>query len=150
MKNIIFTVLDRFEEIIIVILMVLMSIVLLLTTADLVYLIVTDIFDSQYFLPSIRELLEIFGLFLLILVGLELLEAIRIYLNEHVIRLRVVFEIALITVVRDVIILDLKKLSGTSLLGIGVLILTLSVGYYLIHLTHRKKDTRDSGDTPTP
>ena len=30
--------------------------------------------------------------------GLELLEAIRIYLSEHVIRLQVVFEIALITV----------------------------------------------------
>jgi len=61
----------------------------------------------------------------------------------------VVFEIALITIVRDVIILDLKKLSGISLLGIGVLIFTLSIGYYLIHRTRRKNDNEDSIDHPS-
>ena len=45
-------------------------------------------------------------------VGLELLETIRIYVKEHIIRLQVVFEIALITVVRDVNIPDLKNIFG--------------------------------------
>ncbi|MBN1883348.1 MAG: phosphate-starvation-inducible PsiE family protein [Deltaproteobacteria bacterium] len=144
MKNIVFTVLDRFENTVILVLMVLMTAVLLLATADLVYLIITDIITPPRFLLEIREILEIFGLFLLVLVGLELLETIKVYLSEHVIRLYVVFEIALITVVRDVIILDSKKLSGVSLLGIGVLIITLSVGYYLIHITHEKKKGEDS------
>jgi len=150
MKNIIFTVLDRFENAIILVLMVLMTAVLLLATADLVYLIITDILTPPLFLLEIREILEIFGLFLLVLVGLELLETIRIYLKEHVIRLQVVFEIALITVVRDVIILDLKKLSGVSLLGIGGLIITLAVGYYLIHKTLPKDRDEDPEQHETP
>ena len=150
MKNIIFTVLDRFENAIILVLMVLMTAVLLLATADLVYLIIIDIITPPLFLLEIREVLEIFGLFLLVLVGLELLETIRIYLKEHVIRLQVVFEIALITVVRDVIILDLKKLSGVSLLGIGGLIITLAIGYYLIHKTRRKDCTEDPEQRPSP
>ena len=150
MKNIIFTVLDRFENAIILVLMVLMTAVLLLATADLVYLIIIDIITPPLFLLEIREVLEIFGLFLLVLVGLELLETIRIYLKEHAIRLQVVFEIALITVVRDVIILDLKKLSGVSLLGIGGLIITLAIGYYLIHKTRRKDCTEDPEQRPSP
>lgn len=143
MKKIVFTVLDRFENAIILVLMVLMTAVLLVATADLVYLIITDIITPPVCLLEIHEILEIFGLFLLVLVGLELLETIRIYLEEHVIRLQVVFEIALITVVRDVIILDLKKLSGVSLLGIGGLIITLAVGHYLIHITRRKDRGQD-------
>lgn len=150
MKNIAFTVLDRFEKAIILVLMVLMTVVLLLATADLVYLIITDIISYPLFLLEIREILEIFGLFLLVLVGLELLETIRIYLKEHAVRLQVVFEIALITIVRDVIILDLKKLSGVSLLGIGGLIITLAVGHYLIHKTRLNEQGKDSEQRPSP
>jgi uncharacterized membrane protein (DUF373 family) len=150
MKNIVLTVLNRSEKVIIFILLVLMTIVLFLATADFVYLIAVNILSPPLFLLEIREILEIFSLFLLVLVGLELLEAIRVYLNEQVIRLRVVFEIALTTIVRDVIVLDMKTLSGVSLVGIGVLIITLSVGYYLIHITQRKMKDEDSKHHPPP
>lgn len=50
-----------------------MTIVLLLATVDLGWLIVQDILSSPMFLLEVEELLDIFGFFLLVLIGIELL-----------------------------------------------------------------------------
>ncbi len=47
---------------------------------------------------------EIFGFFMLILIGIELLETIRAYLVENVVHVEVVIEVALIAIARKVII----------------------------------------------
>jgi uncharacterized membrane protein (DUF373 family) len=57
-------------------LMVMMAIVLGFATIDLAWLIVKDVIQPPLFLLSIDQLLEIFGLFMLVLIGIELLETI--------------------------------------------------------------------------
>jgi uncharacterized membrane protein (DUF373 family) len=42
----------------------------------------------------------------------------------------------LIAVARKVIILDIKTFPGLTLIGIGVIVVALSVGYYLITRLH--------------
>jgi uncharacterized membrane protein (DUF373 family) len=44
----------------------------------------------------------------------------------------VVMLVALIAIARKVIILDYEKYSGIEVMGIGVLILAIAVGYYFI------------------
>jgi hypothetical protein len=77
-------------------LIVLMAVVLLLTTIDLGWMLVQDILTPPVILLEIEELLEIFGFFLLILIGVELLETIKAYLNEGVVHVEVVLMVALI------------------------------------------------------
>lgn len=86
---------------------------------------------------EINELLEIFGLFLLVLIGIELLETIKTYLEEHSLRLQVVFLVALIAIARKVIILKIEALPEGTLVGLGVVILALSVGYFLVKRAER-------------
>jgi uncharacterized membrane protein (DUF373 family) len=81
---------------------------------------------------DINELLEIFGLFMLVLIGIELLETIKTYIMKNVIHLEVVLMVAMIAIARKVIILDIKKVPSPTLMGIGVIIIALSVGYYLV------------------
>jgi len=124
--------LKKFERIIVAALIVMMTIVLFLSTVELGWIIIKDVMTPPVLLLQIAELLEIFGLFLLVLIGIELLEMIKIYLEKNVIHVEVVFMVAMIAVGRKVVILDVKELPSHTLIGIAAIILALSVGYYLI------------------
>jgi uncharacterized membrane protein (DUF373 family) len=123
---------ELFEKIVIFTLTVLMGIVLFFAVIDLGWIVFSDIISPPIFLFDIKELLDIFGMFLLVLIGLELLATMRVYIRENTIRARVVFTVALIAVARKVIILDPDKHDGITLLGIAAIILALAVGYFLI------------------
>jgi len=121
------------EKIIIRVLVILMAFVLLLSTVELAWVIIKDIITPPILLLEIDELLEIFGLFMLVLIGIELLETIaKTYMAESVDHAQIVMAVAIIAIARKVIILDVKDLSGLSLVGIAAIILALSIGYYLI------------------
>ena len=124
--------LDIFHKVIITVLTWLMGLVVLLATLELIYSLALDILTPPLFLLDIGELLDIFGYFLLILIGIELLETFRIYLQEHAINVQVVFVVAMIAIARKVIILDVGEIQSLTLIGIGFIIASLSAGYYLV------------------
>lgn len=80
--------LKKFEKTLVVTLVILMSLVLLLTTIDLGGVIVKNILTPPVGLLEIAELKDILGLFLMVLVGLELLEIIKIYFKTKLSRQR--------------------------------------------------------------
>lgn len=125
--------LKMFEKGIAYTLIGLMALVLLLTTFELAWIIVQDIISPPLFLLDMNELLDIFGLFLLILIGVELIDTVRkTYLTENVIHVEVVLGVAIIAIARKVITLDFKELSGLTVVGIAAIIIALSGGYYLL------------------
>ena len=128
-----------FEKIIIRVLVALMAFVLLLSTVELAWVIIKDIITPPVFLLEIDELLEIFGLFMLVLIGIELLDTIaKTFMGKSTDHAQIVMSVAIIAIARKVIILDVKDLSGLALVGIAAIILALSIGYYLI----KKKGVR--------
>jgi uncharacterized membrane protein (DUF373 family) len=128
-----------FEKIIIYVLILMMMAIIILSTISFAIILIKDILRSPNLLPQINDLLEIFGIFLLILIGVELLETIRAYLSEHVVHVEMVVEVALIAIARKVIIIDLKETSANSLLGIAAIIAALAVAYYLVLARLRSK-----------
>jgi len=124
--------LEKIERVIVLSLLVMMVAVVLLSTVDLGWLIVKDIITPPVFLLDIDELLDVFGMFLLVLIGVELLETVKMYLTKKTVHVEVVFTVAMIAIARKVIILDVKELPSLTLMGIGVIIIALSAGYYLL------------------
>jgi uncharacterized membrane protein (DUF373 family) len=124
--------LGRFERIIVTVLICMMILVVLLSTVELAWVILRDIFTYPLFILEIDDLLDIFGLFLLVLIGIELVYTLRAYLTDSEVHVEVVFAMALIAVARKVIILDVKKLDGLTLIGIAAVIVALSGGYYFV------------------
>ena len=122
----------RFERLIVGALIVMMGVVVLLSTVELGWLIIKDIITPPIILLEIDELLDLFGFFLLVLIGLELLETIRSYLVEHVVHAEVVVEVALIAITRKVIILDVKGLPSLALVGVACIILALTAAYFVL------------------
>jgi len=126
--------LKNFERIITGVLIVMMAVVVVLSLIDLGWLLIQDMLKPPLFILEIGDLLEIFGFFLLVLIGLELLETIECYYLEGRIELKVIFSVALIALGRKIIILEPEKYSGLTLIGIGVIILALVLGYFVISI----------------
>lgn len=124
--------LKKFERVVIISLISMMILVVLLVTIELGWIIIKDIITPPIILLEISELLEIFGFFLLVLIGVELLETIKAYLLEKVIHVEIVLEVALIAIARKVIILDLEKYSSLTVLGIAGLILAVAVAFFVV------------------
>ena len=82
-----------------------------------------------------KSLLEIFGLFLNILIAFELLENITAYLKKHIVQVELVIVTALIAVARKIIIFDFNKYQNMDLLALGFAILCLAISYWLIKQT---------------
>jgi len=125
-------VLRKFEQVILVALVLMMSVVVFLSTVELGWIILRDIVTPPVVLLDIDELLDVFGFFLLVLIGIELLETIKTYFVEHVIHAEVVIEVAVIAIARKVIILDVKELPSLTLLGMAAIIITLAVAYWVV------------------
>ena len=135
MKRIIDAVYPYFERTIFGTLIFIMMAVILLATAKYAY----DIYLSilSYFHPDTsinylqRVMHEVFGGFLIIVLGVELIGSIRTYFQDHLIKTDVVFQVAIIAVSRHVIQMDFDKANPLTLLGLGFLALTLTVGYFV-------------------
>jgi len=129
--------LHKLERFVVASLIVMMSIVILLAAGELAWLLVQDVISPPVLILEIDELLELFGFFLLVLIGIELLETIKNYYYEGRIELRVIFTVALIALSRKIIILEPEKYEPLTLIGIGIMILALVAGYWAI-VTHPK------------
>jgi len=83
-------------------------------------------------LLSEADLLRVLGLFLSVLIALELIETVEVYFHEHAIHVEIVVLVAVIALARKVIILDLKAYEPPVLIALGFLILVLGATYYLV------------------
>lgn len=92
--------------------------------------------------PLKTRLFDAFGLFLNVLIALELLDNITAYLKNHVIQLELVIVTAIIAIARKVIIFDLDKYSSDDLMAIGVTVLLLSLSYFFISIPNRKQASK--------
>jgi uncharacterized membrane protein (DUF373 family) len=84
-----------------------------------------------------RVLFQIFGLFLNVLIALEILEDVAAYLKQHIIQVELVLVTSLIAVSRKIIILDLEKKDSNDLIALSIAVFALSLSYIMIRLVHR-------------
>jgi uncharacterized membrane protein (DUF373 family) len=114
-----------------------MLVVIVVAIFDLGIFIIKELFTEPIGLFN-TTLIELFGLFLNILIALELLENITAYLEKNVIQVELVIVTSLIAVARKLIILDLNKTTGSQLIGLAIAIFALSVSYWIVHHSNTK------------
>jgi uncharacterized membrane protein (DUF373 family) len=122
--------LTKVQKLIALALAVLLVIVVVLSTLHLALLVAEEIWQTPRFVIPVQGLIEIFSFFLLVLIGVELLETLKGYLRKDALHVRIVLEVALIAMARKVIIVEPASVTGVTLLGIAALILALGVAFY--------------------
>lgn len=128
----------KVENIVSKILSMALLIVILVSIIDLILILFKDLLSEPVGFFD-KTLIEIFGLFLNVLIALELLENITAYLRKHIIQVELVITTALIAIARKIIIFDFSKYSNLDLLSLGVAILCIAIGYWLIRSTNQKR-----------
>jgi uncharacterized membrane protein (DUF373 family) len=135
------TLIAKAQKGVVLALAVLLILVVGLSTVHLGFLIAEEIWKPPKFLIPVQGLLDIFGFFLLVLIGVELLETLKAYVKKDVIHVRVVLEVALIAMARKVIVEEPNSVPSLTLFGIAALILALGVASYFERQAQRVQPT---------
>ncbi|CCH95312.1 conserved membrane hypothetical protein [Microcystis aeruginosa PCC 9432] len=125
------------ENIVSKVLSVALIVVIIVSLYDLVVILIQDLFTTEPVGFFSKTLIEIFGLFLNILIALELLENVTAYLRKHIVQVELVVVTALIAISRKIIIFDPKKYSKDDLIALTVGTLALAASYWLIRKVNR-------------
>lgn len=120
-----------FEKVVTLVLILFMAVVVTLSLYELGLILYKDIMTPPLGVLEINELIELFGFFLIVMIGVELLETMKDFLVYGHIRLNVIMAVALLAIGRKIIILDIEKYDPTTLIGLGIIILALVVGYWV-------------------
>jgi uncharacterized membrane protein (DUF373 family) len=117
-------------------LMIMMGTVVVLSIIDLGYTTGRHIINPPFLLIDVDELSDILGLFLWILIALELLDSVRTCLKERALHIETVLSVSVIAVARKVIVVHVREYEPLTVIGIAAIIDALCFGYYLIRKCH--------------
>ena len=120
------------QKVIIYSLIVLMTAMLILATIELGYYIFKYVLESDYAVINLDQLMELFGVFMLVLIGIELLDTIKVYLKENVMHAEVVVLVAIIAVARKIVVIKIEDIDGLQIIGLAFIVSALAIAYYLI------------------
>ncbi|MGI0116047.1 phosphate-starvation-inducible PsiE family protein [Zooshikella sp. RANM57] len=94
--------------------------------------------SPSFLILTRTDMLATFGAFLAVLIAIEIFINITVCLRDDVIHVKIVMATALMAIARKVIIMDHEASDPFYIFAIGVVVLSMSVGYWLIHRLPRK------------
>lgn len=129
-------VVEKFCELVIVVLSLLLVVVVAVILAVIFYLFIVNVDEVVRNVGGIADIqqaaLRAFSGVLLVLLGLELLDTVKEYFQEHSIRVELVLLVGLIAMGRHVLEIDLHHIDSQVLFAFSGLILSLAISYFLV------------------
>ena len=122
----------QLKKIIIFILMGMLLLVVFVSIAFLAWSLIDMIFLHFNQVNFQTTVIDLFGLFFLVLVGIELLETLQLYTKERVVHVEVVLLVALIVAARKIILIDYATTSTDVFFGIAAVVVSIGVTYFLL------------------
>jgi uncharacterized membrane protein (DUF373 family) len=133
-----------FERAVAFALLVLLAVVVTLATAELTGLVARDLRLATHALLDSEQMLELFGSFLLVLVGMELLTSLKEYVRHGAVQAEVVLEVALIALAQRVIIMN-ARVNPLEQVGLAALIVALACAFWLVRTARRRRAVPPAG-----
>jgi uncharacterized membrane protein (DUF373 family) len=122
----------KFERLIYGALIAMLMVVLTFAVVELGWVLFNNLFNPPILLLENHEMVVVLGVFLLVLIGVELLDTILAYFRENTIHVEIVILLALIAISRKVILLDPATTDASELVGIGILVVGLAGAYFMV------------------
>jgi len=128
------------QKSIIYFLLIIISILLVVAILD----VITQLYNG-IMVNSITEFIktqftQLIGLFLTILIGVELLEAIKAFLKEEMVHVEIVVLVAIIAISRKVIVWEISSIGYMDLIALALMLLALAATYWVIKICYKKHD----------
>jgi len=126
------------QKAIIFLLLFVMVLILLVSTVNIVLTVIAAaVSDPREFFTA-DQLQSLFGLFLVILIGIELLDTVKAFLKEEEIHVEIVLLVAIIAIARKVIVWDFSEYEVEQLFSLSAMLLALALSYGIIKGTWTK------------
>lgn len=132
MNKVIIKYTNIFQKIIIKIVIVMMAVAILSATLEIGWILAVDLVSPPILFIGVEQILDVLSLFFLVIIGIELLETVKMIIVESSMNVDVIILVGVTAIVRKVMIIDIKKTEPMFLVGLGVLIVALAATYYLI------------------
>jgi len=126
--------------------LIVMSVILVLAFIDIVYEIYKKIMEEPIFIIDSSGLMGLFSLFLVLLIGLELLETVKAYLKEDIVHVEFIILVAIIAIARKAIVWDFKKYTTEELVSLAIMTVALGVTYFLVKKANVKLKVKHKSD----
>lgn len=132
-----------FERSLAFVLLVLIAIVAVIALIELCFVLYQDLISTSGFLLGLDELFEVFGMFLIVLIAVELMASIYMYMVDKSVHVEMMLLIAITALARKVVVLDLEGKGDPAMymLGLAALLGTLVGGYYLLKRLKQARST---------
>ncbi len=123
---------DNLQRIVVVLVLVLVLALLGVMIARLGWLLGVELLGTPIAELTADQFLSLFSFMLLVLIGVELVEAVQLFLSDAHVHVEFLILIALTAICRKILILDPTKASALTLVGIAALVVALAGAYFLI------------------
>jgi len=120
------------KKLIIFLLMGMLLLIVFVSIAFLAWNLIDTIFLHFSMTNFQNAVINLFGLFFLVLVGIELLETLQMYTKERVVHVEVVLLVALIVAARKIILVDYTTTSTDVFFGIAAVMIAIGMTYFLL------------------
>jgi len=123
---------DVFERLAVAVLMLMLIVTILVGTISVAWSLVGDLAAIREVLAEPKALFDVFGLFVTVLVGIELLKILRHFLAAHEVETALVVQTALIALCNKIITMNLFATSWTTLIALAALTFALAAAVYAL------------------
>jgi len=122
----------QFERAAVIALMLLLMATILFGTVVVAWSLVDDLLHTRDLVAEPKVLFEIFGLFVAVLVGVELLKILRHLLVAHEVDTVLIVQTALMALCNKIITLNVKDTDWTVFAGLAAVILSLAAAIHAL------------------
>ena len=131
-----------FENVISFILVILMGIVVISATIELAVVLYKGLTEPPGFFLGLSELFDLFGLFMMVIIAIELMSSIYMYCVNKVIYIEMMFLIAITAVTRKIVVLDQTSIESLTVVGLAAVLIALVAGYYVVKKNQAESEKR--------
>lgn len=128
------------QKSIIYFLLIIISILLVVAILDVIIQLYNGIMVNSITEFIKTQFTQLIGLFLTILIGVELLEAIKAFLKEEMVHVEIVVLVAIIAISRKVIVWEISSIGYMDLIALALMLLALAATYWVIKICYKKHD----------
>ncbi|MFH0846738.1 MAG: phosphate-starvation-inducible PsiE family protein [Chloroflexota bacterium] len=121
-----------FRRSVALLLIVILGFLAVFSIPSLIVLIKNEILAEPMWLMNVEKIRAVLDLVLWILIVVELMDSVRVYLEEKGLHLETVLSIALVAMARKIIAVRLRDYEPIMVLGMAALFIGLGITYYLV------------------
>jgi uncharacterized membrane protein (DUF373 family) len=141
---------EKVKRVVAGVLLVLMFIVLAIVVVELFWVPLTVMLPmlpgAGHVLLTEAQMLDTFGIFLSVLIALELVETVEVYFKKNEVHVEIVLLVALIALARKVVLIDLHDYEPVTILGLAALFIGLATAYVAVRWAKNLGPAQNDGE----